>query len=321
MATPLLRAARQALPHAKVIGIMRPGLDDVLRGTTWLDEMIVCDNRGAFGPLRLSRAIRRLGTQAALLLPNSFGSALGARCSGAAVRIGYNRDARGWLLTHKKPDSKTVAPVAMVAYYADLAKFAFGLAAIDRRIELAVTDQENRAADELLRDVKRRFVLVNPGASRADKRWPADRFAAVADRLASSHGLTIVTSGSPSEWKVLDAIRQAAKSPIINIAECGVTLGSLKAVIQHARLMITNDTGPRHIAAALGTPVVTLFGPTDHRWTTLDCPHERILLAEPFLPDELVADRHANACAIDKISVGDVAAAAEQLLREFPQTC
>ena len=93
-------------------------------------------------------------------------------------------------------------------------------------------------------------------------------------------------------------------------------LSSLKAVIQRAAVLITNDTGPRHIAAALGTPVVTLFGPTDHRWTTLCGVRERILLAEPFLPEELVADRHPKSCAIEKISVQDVVAAVDGLLKD-----
>jgi ADP-heptose:LPS heptosyltransferase len=202
----------------------------------------------------------------------------------------------------------------MVEYYAALAEFALGVGPIDRRIELATTPEERAAADELLQDVGQPFVVLNPGANRADKRWPADRFAAVADRLAASHRLHIVVSGSPGEGDVLRAVVGYAKVPIIDLAQRGVNVGSLKAVIERAAVVITNDTGPRHIAAALGTPVVTLCGPTDHRWTTLHGVRERIILAEPFLPEELVADRHPRACAIDRISVADVVAAAESFL-------
>ena len=85
-------------------------------------------------------------------------------------------------------------------------------------------------------------------------------------------------------------------------------------VIRRAALLITNAPGPRHIAAALGTPVVSLFGPTDHRWTTINCPHERMVLADPFLPEALIADQHPKRCAIDRIAVADVLAAARQLL-------
>ena len=100
-----------------------------------------------------------------------------------------------------------------------------------------------------------------------------------------------------------------------SLADLGVTIGSLNGVIRRSRIMLTNDTGPRHIAAALGTPAVVLFGPTDQRWTTLPGVAERRILAEPFLPETLVADRCAAFCAIDRISVGDVVFAAAQLLR------
>ena len=93
-------------------------------------------------------------------------------------------------------------------------------------------------------------------------------------------------------------------------------LGSLKAVIAESSLLITNDTGPRHIAAALGTPLVSLLGPTDHRWTTIACPHEHIVVANPFLPEPWVADDHPGDCAIEQITIGDVCAAAESALKK-----
>ena len=320
MATPVLRAVREALPAARILGVMRRGLDDVLRGNRWLDETIVCDMKGLAGPLRLANAISRFNAQAVLLLPNSFRAALGARLSGASIRVGYDRDRRGWLLSHRlntviQPPN---LPIPMVLYYAALAEFALGRGGkpIDRRIELMVTSDEEHAADQPLHDVRHLFVVLNPGANRSDKRWPAERFAAVADALASSHGLAAVVNGSAGEREIVQSVMRAAKSPIINLTERGITLGSLKAVIGRAALMITNDTGPRHIAAALGTPVVTLLGPTDHRWTTLHCSHEHLLLAEPFLPEQLSADQHARACAIEKISVADVIAAAGALLEK-----
>jgi len=121
-------------------------------------------------------------------------------------------------------------------------------------------------------------------------------------------------SGSPGERDLAGEVVQAARWPVVNLVDRGVALGALKAVVARCALMITNDTGPRHVAAALGRPVVTLFGPTDHRWTTINHRRERILLAEPFLPESSIADRHASFCAIDRISVGDVLASAKSLL-------
>jgi heptosyltransferase-2 len=87
MATPVLRHLRAARPWAKLIGVMRRGLDEILRGNPWLDEMIVCDMKGVLGPWRVGRTIRKRGADAVLLLPNSLRSAVGARLSGAKFRI------------------------------------------------------------------------------------------------------------------------------------------------------------------------------------------------------------------------------------------
>jgi heptosyltransferase-2 len=99
-------------------------------------------------------------------------------------------------------------------------------------------------------------------------------------------------------------------------------LGSLKGLIRGARIVVTNDTGPRHIAAALGTRCITLFGPTDPRWTMLPnaparsgaAPRERVLVADPTLPEDEVADDHPQRCRIDRIATGEVMAAVEAML-------
>jgi heptosyltransferase-2 len=154
--------------------------------------------------------------------------------------------------------------------------------------------------------------LLCPGANKAAKRWPAERFRAVAEGLATKHGLAAVATGSPHEASVVRRLVEG--TPIVDLVQAGVTLGSLKGVAAEAAVMITNDTGPRHIAAALGTPVVCLYGPTDARWTTLEDSTEHRLLAEPFLVEELTADDHPDACDITRIAVGDVIAATAGLL-------
>jgi heptosyltransferase-2 len=213
MATPLLRATRGQLPKAQITGVLRPGIDELLGGTRWFDRTAVVEAKGLAGPARLARQIRLHRPQAVLLLPNSFATALGARLSGAARRIGYARDGRGWLLTHKRSPERAAIPTPLLEYHGQLADFALGCHVHDQRLELAVTDAEEAEAARLLRDIGD-FVLLNPGANRADKRWPAERFAAVADALASDHDLQAVASGAPSEASWLDAVSDAASSPI-----------------------------------------------------------------------------------------------------------
>lgn len=314
MATPVLQAVRQALPEAKLTAITSPGQDELLAGLASLDEVIAMNAKGLTGPLRAGRTLRRLKAEAVLLLPNSFRSALAARLGGVPLRIGYRRDGRGSLLTHGLEVAKSDCPIPAVEYYIALGRYATGLDEIPATLELAVTDEQDAAAAKLLAGIDGPFILLNPGASKSEKRWPIQRFARVAEALARSTGLAVAATGSPAERNLISELAGGSEAPIVNLAERGITLGSLKAVVRRASLLITNDTGPRHIAAAVGTPSVCLFGPTDHRWTTLPDANERVLLAEPFLPEELVADRMARACGIDRIRVPDVISAAESLL-------
>ncbi len=316
MATPVYRAVRAARPDAKLWLVCRPGIDELLTGAPWPDGLIVGDARHTAGLFGIARAVRERGTEALLLLPNSFRSALLARLTKAPVRIGYRRGGRRVLLTEAVTPPRQ-RPIPAVEYYARLAQAALGLVqpgAIDRRIELFVTSQEQAEADRLLDGVPRPFALLCPGANRADKRWPAERFAAVADALQARHGLAVVATGAPGEAGVVADVARLARNQVTNLVDRGVTLSSLKGVAGQADVMITNDTGPRHIAAALGTPVVSLFGPTDVRWTTLEAAREHCLVAEPFLPEPVTADDHPRECAITRIAVGDVLAATERLL-------
>ncbi|MHC5004219.1 MAG: lipopolysaccharide heptosyltransferase II [Planctomycetota bacterium] len=316
MATGALDALRRALPEARITGLLRPGLDELLDGGDWLDEVVVHANRGPLAPLRVALMLRRGRFDAALLLPNSFRSALTVRLAGIPRRIGYDRDGRGRLLTTAVPVAPSDVPVPAIESYSRLVAAAVGGAAPDAAPRLAVTDAQRAAADALLADVDRPLAVLNPGANRPDKRWPATSFARVADDLAARRGMAIAVTGAPAEAPVLAEVIAAAApaTPVIDLAARGVGLGSLKGVLDRAAVLVTNDTGPRHIAAALGTPVVSLFGPTDHRWTTLPAAREHVLVADPFLPEHVVADRVPRHCRIDRITVPDVVAAIDRLL-------
>ena len=316
MATPVLRALRQVFPRSFMAAVMRPGLDELLAGCPWLDAKSVCEMKGLGGVFRLRKAIAQFKPDAVLLLPNSLRSALATIMAGVPVRAGYARDGRSWLLTHSLKATTSDQPTSTVLYYLHLAQAILGEVEIRTTLELVVTPEEEAKANEILHDVTGSFVLLNPGGNKLAKRWPAAKFALVADALAMSHGLTAVVSGSPGEAAILENVVAAAdpETRIVNLGNRGVTLGSLKAIVKQAVLMITNDTGPRHIAAALGVPVVTLFGPTDHRFTTLEDVQERCLLAEPFLVQEKVADHNPKLCRVERISEDDVVYSAGQLL-------
>lgn len=314
MASGLFRAARTACPSAEITLAARPNIVPLAKGSPWFDRVEACDPRGLLGPFRSGRSLRQHRPGAAIVLPGSFRSALMARSSKASIRIGTARDSRRLLLTHALPHPDRSEPRSAVDHYMAIAAAAFGDAAMDPSLELVVTPEDEAEADRLLAGETAPLLLVVPGANRADKRWPAERFARVADDLSSRHGLKSVVAGAPGERDLVREVIAAMSGEAINAAGGDMGLGGLKAIASRSVLAITNDTGPRHIAAAMQTPVVSLFGPTDHRWTLLPGVREARLLADPFLPDDAMADRNPDRCRIDRITVEDVLAAAESLL-------
>ncbi|MCH2132410.1 MAG: lipopolysaccharide heptosyltransferase II [Phycisphaerales bacterium] len=315
MATPALRLLRSHLPEATITAAVRPGLAPLLDGLDDLDECVDIRPGGSLGPIRAGRRIARTRPEAIVLLPNSMRSALVARFSGARIRAGFRRQGRRLLLSH------AITPPEHGQVHTTLEDYvALAAALVDQpvpgpeacRPRLVVTEADRRAVSVDLDAGD--FVVLVPGANRVDKRWPAEHFARLADILAHDHGVRVFITGAPAEQALVREIAEATSCPVTDLAAAGMGLGGLKAVLAAASLVISNDTGPRHIAAAVGTPIVSLFGPTDHRWTVLPGVVEHRLLAEPFLPESMLADRCTRVCHIDRITVGDVHAAAAALL-------
>jgi heptosyltransferase-2 len=318
MATPAFRALRAARPDATIELTCRPGLDRLLGASPWFDRIEVDAMRGLAGPFRGGRRLRARRPDEVVLFPNSFRTALAAFLSGAPRRSGFRRDLRGLLLTAGVPMHDRNTPYPTLASYCDLLEQALGIAVADRRPQLFLDPEADRAAAErLLADVPRPFALLVPGGNREDKRWPVASFARLAEALAD-RGIATVATGSPGERPLLAELSAAARVPIRDLSRDSFDLGVLKGVVAAARVCITNDTGPRHLAAAFSIPTVALFGPTDHRWTLLPGAPERLLTAEPFLPGDRMADRHGKVCLIDRIALGDVLDAVDRLLAGTP---
>jgi len=346
MATPALRLIRSRLPGATIGLLVRPGIDQLLSGyepdKALYDEIHTARNSGVMGPKHTAHKVRAGRYDTALLLTNSFSTALSTRLAGIPRRMGYDRDGRGILLTHKlkapKAD-KGYAIIPAVDYYwhAAMALLTLPDQIIDlapgnaqgghhlpegTTMELPVSDADDLAAHAVLASAgiepSQPFALLNPGGNNPAKRWPAERFAELADHLRETQGLTSLINASPAESDLADQIAGIAASRPINLARHGQTLGSLKAITARARLMVTNDTGPRHIAAALGTPLVSLFGPTDHRWTPIPTrpgAPEILLTADPSLPPSESANDHPERCKIDRIDLQRVIKAADELIQ------
>jgi heptosyltransferase II len=272
MATPTLRALRRHFgAKARLIGIMRPYLADVLGGTNWLDEQWYFNPRATQSDVHhwaLIRRLRRERLDVALLLPNSFRTALVARLGGANERIGYCRYGRGPLLTkklHSPHIHGLLTPGPTVDCFLRLSE-AMGCPPESRRLELATLTEDERSADRVwarlgLRTDGRVIALNSGGAYGTAKLWPVEHFGELAHRVATELDHDVLVMCGPKErGDARKIVQRAAHSRVFSMADQPMDFGTAKACIRRAQLMVSTDSGPRHVAAAFGKPVITLYG-------------------------------------------------------------
>lgn len=298
MATAALAAIRKRFSQSRVVHLMRPYVADVLAGTDFSDGQVfwpshptapstnAAPDRAAQGhtrgPLDLIRRLRAQRFDLAVMLTNSFRSALVARLSGICQRVGYARDGRGWLLTNRLHPPRRAGkflPVPALDYYNELAR-SVGCDEISDQLLLGTTPEDELAIDQRLGglDRHRPLVVLNPGANFGSaKCWPAEKYAALADEMTTRYGARVVASLGPKEQEIAQRLGAAARLPLDIFIDPPLGLGPLRALIRRCQLLVTNDTGPRHFAAAFGVPVVTVFGSSDPAWTDTRYSRERIV--------------------------------------------
>lgn len=304
MATPMLRAMRERFPNAHIAYLLRRYVKPIYTGMPWADQLITYRTgktkakagKGAF--FDLAARLRAGKFDTAVLLPNSFRAALVCKLAGIDRIIGYERDGRSFLIDDKLLPTKErgkFVPTPIVQTYMGIARY-LGSTSRDMSLKLFVTPGEREDARELLSRCGldpeidrpashggRPMVILNPGAQYgAAKCWLPEYFAAIGDRFIEELNATVLISAAPKERRIVEAIQKHMRHRAVDLSSHGSTLGALKEVVRRADLMITNDTGPRHIAAAMGTPVVTVFGPTFPQWTEIDFPLERQVSVKVF---------------------------------------
>jgi len=290
MATPTFRALRREFPDGKLTAILKPNVAPVLDGTPWFDETIMFHPRAKHRDQRTPALMKRLRADrpdAAVLLPNSLRTAWISWRAGVPRRVGYNRYGRGPLLTDRlrppRDEAGKLLPFPAVEYYLATAR-ALGCRDAGLRLELATTPADEAAADAACRALGvdpggKLICLNNGGAFGPAKSWPNGYFAFLARRLAKELDASVVMLCGPAEREAARTVAALAAHPrVVSLAEQPLSIGLSKAFVRRARLLITTDSGPRHFAAALGTPVVTLFGPTGISWTRTNFPHAVHLL-------------------------------------------
>jgi heptosyltransferase-2 len=274
MGIPALQAIRAHAPQAEIAILARPWVADLYRDRGYADRLLVFDSAGRhagpFGVERLASELRAEHFDCAVLLQNAFEAAWIAWRAGIAERIGYARDARGWLLTRavSVPRPGEIA-AHETYYYLELLRRAGWLDSLPevQHITLRVAPAALEQAEGVLQRSGARAnalrVALAPGAAYGSaKCWPPDRFAQLAERLISDFDADVIIFGAASERGVAERIVTGMrKRPVVLVGQ--TKIGELPALFARCQLFVGNDSGAMHVAAAVGLPVVGVFGPTD----------------------------------------------------------
>ncbi len=274
MALPALRAVRKRFPDGQIAVVARPYVADIYSDQGICDQLIPYDPKALYAGLsgreRLASELRQHKFDTALLLQNAFDAAWLAWRANIPERIGYARDGRSLLLTKAVPVPRHgEIPTHEKFYYLELLRRAGWLDSVqdESLIGLRVPEEKSRRAEEFLR-----ISGVRPGAVRiaigagasygSAKCWPPSRFAEVANQLQSEADADVILFGTAAEATVSTAISsEMSRLPIDLTGKTAIS--DLPALLSRCHLFIGNDSGAMHVAAAVGLPVVAVFGPTD----------------------------------------------------------
>ena len=323
LCTPALRAIRRNFESSKIFFFAKPIVREILSpgsfNDVWLEQQ-------SNNPFSIANMLKKYKFSCAILFKNSFASALAVFLAGIPSRIGYTREGRSLLLTEKlypprKPYGK-FRPFPMIDYYLAIASW-LGADTADRSLELTIDTQKKEKLKTKLPEVfntKGPLVVIVPGgAFGPSKCWLSERFAQTADRLINNYRATVVISVSPvaAEKRIAGEICNLSKHKLINLAEKPLTLSELKALFSIAELVITNDTGPRHVAIALERKVIGLFGPNNPIWTDTEYENEiKIVGQAPCAPCARPVCKKSEHLCMQAITVEMVCDAAQKLLED-----
>lgn len=265
LATPVLSRLREGFPKAHLAMLVNPGTEDVVRDHPALDEVLVLERGSLARQWHLVRALRRRQFDLVIDLTDADRSALLSRLCGAPVRLGYNSEGRwrGFLYTQVVAADRF--SMHTVRYHLQALE-PLGLSGPSPAPILTVAPEARQEAERLLReagvDAARPSVCLHPGARWWFKSWPAERYAALADQIQTETRAQALFLGGDQERSLERRIAVVMKTPFRSLIG-KTSVRTLAAVLERAALMVSNDNGPMHMAAALGTPVVALFGPSD----------------------------------------------------------
>jgi len=314
LSTPVLPLLRKHFPDAKITFLVNPGTASLLQGNPYLDEVWTLPCQSWWEQFSFIHRLREAKFEAVVDLTDADRSAFLSFMSGAPIRIGYNREHRWREKFYTCVVPADYGAMHMVEYHQQ-ALAGLGINEPVGDPEVFINSDEGEQRDAVLEKFSRRqpLVLLHPTARYVFKAWPLERFAVVADWLGAQ-GLRVALIGTQQEMLIGQQIMNLTKhKPMSLMGETHIS--QLTALMKRSLLFIGNDGGPMHMAAAVGCPVLGLFGPTDPavwgpRGANVKVIYKRLDCEECFYPG---CSRGEESC-MRQISVDEVCQVAQSML-------
>jgi len=265
LSTPAIKAVRDKYPDAYIAFMVRPYAKDIVEGNPHLDEVIIYDKYGKhknfLKTVLFALDLRKKKFDLAIMLHPTNRVHMISYIAGIPKRIGFERK-MSLLLTKKVPHHKEKGEKHELEYTLDLLKEA-GIESRSKELFLPVHENDIAKVDRILeeyhvgKDIP--LIAINPGASCPSKRWSPGNFAKVAESLAEKYKARIIILADKDNAQFANQVAFGMKHEPVNLAG-KTTVGELAAILSKCKLFISNDSGPVHIACAVGTPVISIFG-------------------------------------------------------------
>lgn len=301
LTTPAIAAVRKHFPHAKITIIVNPSSVEAVEGAPFIDSMIKFDPKAdynnLFRRLAFSWSIKKSKFDLAVIFnPSKFFNIL-TFLAGIPVRVGYDRKA-GFLLTHKVQDKKYLCDRHEVDYNLDLIG-AIGIKAADKSPYFPLSSSAEKRISEILKEndigeVGESLIAVHPATSNPEKMWPLDRFAQICDRLSEEFNVKVVLIGGKGEQKIAGELKSRMRNPVSDLTGV-LSVKELGSLLKRCRFLISNDSGPVHVSAAVGTPAIVFFGEdrpggSSRRWGPYGEGH--LVIGRPKITDITVEEAY-----------------------------
>lgn len=292
LTTPAIKAICQSYPASRLSVLVARATIDLVNGNPYIDDILVDDrggcHKGLFGFIRLVREIRSRKFDLVIIFHTKRRYNLASFLAGIPCRLGYKNNKFGFLLNFPLKDPRATGEKHEGEYCLDVLR-PIGIQNVDLDIFVPLQKEAEEWVGHWMQENKlgsNQFIVVHPGASDPDKCWPAANFALLMDRLAEKYAFKIVLIGSPQTVPVATAILGQTRKASQFLDMTGKTsLAQMTSLLRRTRLLISNDSGPVHVAAGVGASVISLFmrdqpGINAERWKPLG-PRGFILKCSP----------------------------------------